>query len=302
MSSPKPPVYIDVSKLPQGDDVWLSSTVTRPSTAEVRACSEGGDPEGDITFLRELGMVVKYGPEVFVAEGQTLWAMKEYLSGVVPVPEVYGWYREDEALFLYMELVDGVTLEECWLTIDMEERAAVCAQLGEMVTAWRDLRQDPDDQFLGQIGRQPIRDRISHMEAAPRILSSVEDFHDNFLFLLVSRRHPPFEGPHPWRAEFSDDVPIVFTHGDLHKSNFIVSREKPIRIKAVIDWEQSGWFPSYWEYCKTQSTVGFCKSKKLKEAGVDKDGSWKEKFIPLILPSGSEYWEPWFTTRHSLGY
>ncbi|KAF3927199.1 hypothetical protein ABW20_dc0104344 [Dactylellina cionopaga] len=277
----------------------------RPSTAEIKSRSEHAEErrDDDITFLPELQMVVKYGKRVHIAEGQTLWAMKQYLPDVVPVPDIYGWHRDaDDVMFLYMELVDGVTLEECWQTIETEEKEAICQQLKEIVSAWRNLQQDPSDNFLGQIGRQPIRDRISHMKPAPRILSSVEDFHDNWLFWLVLRSFPDFEGPHPWRAEFPDDLPITFTHGDLHKSNFIVSRDKPIQIKAIIDWEQAGWFPSYWEYCKAKNTVGFCKSKKLKDKGVDMDGLWEDRFIPHILPSGAEYWDVWARTLHSLGY
>jgi thiamine kinase-like enzyme len=54
-----------------------------------------------------------------------------------------------------------------------------------------------------------------------------------------------------------DDSPIILTHGDLHRSNIIVSESSPVHVRAIIDWEQFGWYPEYWEYCKTISTVHY---------------------------------------------
>ena len=40
---------------------------------------------------------------------------------------------------------------------------------------------------------------------------------------------------------------IVFTHGDLNLRNVMVQNG---RISGIIDWENAGWFPDYWEYTK----------------------------------------------------
>lgn len=71
------------------------------------------------------------------------------------------------------------------------------------------------------------------------------------------RRHAPEPDQidDPWRSLLSDESPIVLTHGDLHQSNIIVSSSSPTRVLAIIDWEQSGWYPDYWEYCKANYTV-----------------------------------------------
>ncbi|KAJ2988166.1 hypothetical protein NUW54_g9199 [Trametes sanguinea] len=48
--------------------------------------------------------------------------------------------------------------------------------------------------------------------------------------------------------------PIVFTHGDINRRNILVRvrGEGPddIEITAVLDWEQAGWRPIYWESLK----------------------------------------------------
>ncbi|EEQ29011.1 conserved hypothetical protein [Microsporum canis CBS 113480] len=66
-----------------------------------------------------LSLIVKYGraPQVTVAEGQLLWALRRVLP-TVPVPEVYGWTHDNGQGFIYMELVKGVTLEQRWEFLD----------------------------------------------------------------------------------------------------------------------------------------------------------------------------------------
>ena len=67
-------------------------------------------------------LIVKFGFEVSIAEGQCLWALRRLLRDHVPVPEVYGWRQDGEQVFIYMELVAGVTLEERWESLSSEER------------------------------------------------------------------------------------------------------------------------------------------------------------------------------------
>lgn len=44
------------------------------------------------------------------------------------------------------------------------------------------------------------------------------------------------------------DHRVVFTHGDLAPRNIMVSEEG--KVTGVIDWEDAGWYPAYWEYVK----------------------------------------------------
>ncbi|EPE33411.1 Protein kinase-like (PK-like) [Glarea lozoyensis ATCC 20868] len=43
------------------------------------------------------------------------------------------------------------------------------------------------------------------------------------------------------------DHEIVFTHSDLNMRNILVHNGK---ISGIVDWENAGWFPDYWEYTK----------------------------------------------------
>jgi hypothetical protein len=113
-------------------------------------------------YFPSLGLCVKYGTEVTIAEGQCLLFVRSKLSQHVPVPEVYKWCKDDGQVFIYMELMDGVTLEKSWESFNEENRLAVCEQLRCMVDAWRSLGCDSDSAFIGKLMLAPtVRENAS---------------------------------------------------------------------------------------------------------------------------------------------
>jgi hypothetical protein len=102
-------------------------------------------------YFPNLGLCVKYGTEITIAEGQCLLFVRSKFSQCVPVPEVYGWCKDDGQVFIYMELIDGVTLEKSWEGMKEEDRLAVCEQLRGMIDAWRGLGCDPDSALISKL-------------------------------------------------------------------------------------------------------------------------------------------------------
>ncbi|KAE9369000.1 kinase-like protein [Stipitochalara longipes BDJ] len=254
-----------------------------PPPAEVRANQRPGQyrypgVDGPVQF-KSLNLLVKYGKDITIAEGQCLWALRRLLPSQVPVPEVYGWCEDNGEVFVYMELVGGVTLENRWESLAKQERISVCEELRVMLLALRTLRQDPKDEFLGHINRQPLLDIVFTDSIKPPAgpFDSVKEFHD-WLSHLVKRGkliHFPdlvdeSQIPDPIRHLLPDNSPITFTHADLHPSNIMVSTENPCRVVAIIDWHQSGWYPAYWEYCKAVYTA-------------ELNGEWETEYIPRFL-------------------
>lgn len=45
---------------------------------------------------------------------------------------------------------------------------------------------------------------------------------------------------------------IYFTHGDLNMRNILAQDGK---TTGIVDWENAGWLPEYWEYAKIHYTV-----------------------------------------------
>lgn len=50
----------------------------------------------------------------------------------------------------------------------------------------------------------------------------------------------------PWRMRPREEHDLVFCHNDLSANNVIVDPDS-LKIKAIIDWEYSGFFPSEFE-------------------------------------------------------
>lgn len=73
---------------------------------------------------------------------------------------------------------------------------------------------------------------------------------------------------------------IKFTHGDLHRSNVIVSRESPSHVVALVDWHQAGWLPEYWEDRKAHYTA-------------DPYSEWSTIHLPIILDQYEGTWNSW---------
>jgi hypothetical protein len=74
-------------------------------------------------------------------------------------------------------------------------------------------------------------------------------------------------------------VPITFTHNDIHRRNIIVSQDRA-QILAIVDWHQSGWLPSSWEYCKARWTTAT-------------QDEWEVVYLPQILEpfDGYKFWD-----------
>ena len=143
---------------------------------------------------------------------------------------------------------------------------------------------------LGQIDRQPLLDIIFTDSTKPTAgpFSGVREFHDWLSNLTKRYFADPANVPDPMRPMLPDNAPIIFTHGDLHPSNIMISAVGPCRVLAIIDWQQSGWYPAYWEYCKAAYTA-------------IPDGEWEIEYLPrfLEIPGGYDIWEHYSRT---LGY
>ena len=100
-------------------------------------------------LFEHMGLLVKWGSAVRLSEAQSLYAVGQLLRGEVPVPQVYGWRLDGEETFIYMEVIDGQTLERVWDTLESEECISICSELRTIYDNLRRLEQDPSDPFVG---------------------------------------------------------------------------------------------------------------------------------------------------------
>lgn len=321
-----PSMIPDACNFDAKDSSFFNKWSELPSPEEVRKTTEDQwiagislDKRKNLTYagrymrpplavFEHMGLVVKWGVLVNIHEAQSTYAVYHLLNGRVPVPEVFGWRTDGDEKFIYMQYVQGQTLEEAWDSLQPTDRDIIVWKLRIICDNLRQLEQDPSDKFiglrrpntfrvpmicisdflLGNVMRTSIHDRVfsSHThEAGP--FTTVHEFHDWFTFLCRKPMRDPHSVPiEPFRYDLPDDSAIKFTQGDLHRSNIIISFSKPYRVLAIVDWEQSGWLPEYWEARKMEWTVS------------DKD--WA-KYPPLILDQYKSTVEAWWWYTASLG-
>ncbi|KAI9835136.1 MAG: hypothetical protein M1819_002505 [Sarea resinae] len=187
----------------------------------------------------------------------------------VKLPKVNALYNDPETAINYviMEYIEGEVLTTLWPRLSPKEKKDIIASLRSSINALRAL---PSPRYYGSIGNRHCLDTM--------FWTLKENALINGPFLTETALNQAFtlkylaecETRSPFRAEFyrqtlarlfhSHDA--TFPHGDFQRKNIIIcsihsdqrttdpdceSRGALFEV-ALIDWEKSGWHPSYWEY------------------------------------------------------
>lgn len=194
------------------------------------------------------GVVSKRGERVTRNEAAALALAKTQTS--IPVPELYSatFFMKNgvENGSLLMEKVEGTPLRDVWDGLDDSAKSRICEGIWSIVNELRQIQKPPAYSHLYQCGADG--------SASDDVL--IKDLHspptpildDAALRARIYERYIHFNG-----RLFEDTLPSmlprsdvsVFTHGDLTPRNIMVDQGC---ITGIIDWEDSGWFPDYWEY------------------------------------------------------
>ncbi|KAK4105783.1 hypothetical protein N658DRAFT_483201 [Parathielavia hyrcaniae] len=221
-----------------------------------QAVLEASGARRGVWRFQELGVLVKYGhySHLHLEEALALrFVNKMLLADEVPAPEVFGWKTAGERNFIYMELMPGERLRDAWETFSQADKESVSHQLEKIVKNLRSVEQDTADQFIGSLNRGPVQDVYLSPDFHKGPFASAREFHDYVQFVALYWMPLEERPPEPYRAMLPDTARICLTHADLHLSNILVVRsanESRVTVSANVDWEQAGWYPEYWEYCK----------------------------------------------------
>ncbi|KAJ9636997.1 uncharacterized protein PV06_08151 [Exophiala oligosperma] len=229
--------------------------------------------------------VVKYGEAVSLEEGQKMQFVRACTT-TVRVPRVYALFKDPltPANYIVMEKIQGQTLQTLWASLDDGRKDRICRQLETNLTEMRAL---PSPGGYCALGNLPLNCPI-YCKVRPT--STEAEFNDALADACVRDvpdRHNPKE---VWWTEYIRrafasslrDHPPTFSHGDLQTKNIMVSPEDD--TVTIIDWELSGWFPSYWEY--TSAMIG--------AAGTMYETDWYKWMERFLVPYYNE------TAWHSL--
>jgi hypothetical protein len=274
------------------------STLPRP--LEIRALNKNNPNPFAENFNRpppvsisSLGLFVKYGGDVTVTETQTPVGLRSRLNGSVPISEVYGWAVDNGQTFVYMELVEGVALNEVWGQLGEPDRLGICEELRAMIQAWRGLKQLEDPPYIGKLNILML-----HRFILTRFVGSWGRQPINCIFITERPELlGPFQGQDAvqqlhelYQLDIRNNEAIVFTHNDITPPNIMVTRDPTPRVAAIVDWTQSGWYPAYWEYCKAKQ-VGLTPEMMSSEL----QDEWREKYVPKLIDEvdNESVYYPW---------
>jgi hypothetical protein len=277
MTTPQCPYYKALAYLPG----------QLPSIEEIEAATETLPTNhygSRIVIIRDL-FVVKYGAYVLENEGFALLFLENQLT--IPAPTLYAMFRQDSKLYLVMEYLPGVKLSELWPSLSVPDKLSISQQLRGFMDKMRSI-QAPKHQFSSITGG-PIPHRYFwSRENDPSVtgpFTSEKDF--NLAMAQRSRLIWQEKNRCGWVSDFfTRNLPYAlrdheptFTHADFHAGNILViSRASQdgigkgdLKVSGIVDWETSGWYPSYWEYAA--SFVNF--------TWLD---DWPETFEHIVAP------------------
>ncbi|RGP66705.1 aminoglycoside phosphotransferase [Fusarium sporotrichioides] len=236
-----------------------------PTIAEIRASTEVLSAPGASATVVKVGekFAVKFGHAVSVQEAEALKFVST--NSKIPVPEFYATIVEPETgiTFIVMEYINAKTLADLLPSLEASDKLEIANQLR---AALHELRSLEPPSYLGSHNRKPLLDGIFWTpEQDPTTsgpFNTEEDFNEAILERLAE--HEPQAHLTLLRTLITTTLcnhSVRFTHGDLQPKNILVKRagsDESQRYEVkLIDWEISGWYPDYWEFCNATVTGRF---------------------------------------------
>ncbi|KAI4128013.1 MAG: hypothetical protein LQ347_004359 [Umbilicaria vellea] len=162
----------------------------------------------------------------------------------VPTPRTIDWICDAKRSFLLMTRLPGVPLGSVMYRMSDAEIFQLVEDLRRCLWQMRGIPNPygPQSTICSAHGQGCFDFRINNStrQECVKFKSEVE-FNDYLLTDVPENEHakamPVLSTPHR----------ICFTHGDLNARNILIDRG---RLSGIVDWENAGWFPEYWEYTK----------------------------------------------------
>ncbi|KAK8246895.1 kinase-like domain-containing protein [Phyllosticta capitalensis] len=244
-----------------------STTASIPSIAQIRASTHILSVPDALAKVVKVGddMAVKYGRSVSLLEAQNLEYVAQNSS--VPVPKVLAAFAEQGTgvNFIVMELAPGEPLRDVIESLNADEKRGIEDKIRAALDALRSM--EPPG-YVGSVGRQACADGVfyvpGHDPAFSGPFENEAAMNEGMLRRMAEYEHASYLSLlRTLMARTLKDHRIVFTHGDLQPKNIMVhctgrteQGNRTFDVK-LIDWEISGWYPDYWEFCNATVARGF---------------------------------------------
>ncbi|GKZ29632.1 hypothetical protein AbraIFM66950_005786 [Aspergillus brasiliensis] len=203
-------------------------------------------------FKLPFGLYLRRGHPMLASEHQaeahTLRMIERCTS--IPAPRALDVLQTSRWSYLLMTRVPGQPISQQFNRMTDEQVKQAVEDLKRYVAQLRAIPPNTDSQFriCNSLGGGFLDWRIPDSQREELRFQSEAEFNKYLT--------DPFGEDTRRRAAKSHDIPhaIHFTHGDLNPRNILVENG---RISGIVDWENAGWFPEYWEYTKAHYCVRY---------------------------------------------
>lgn len=187
-------------------------------------------------------LCVKYGKHTNLSEAASMRFISQHTS--IPVPRIVCSFIHDEQTYIVMERIQGNIIGSGWVSRSEESKAKLLAQLATMIREMRELNP-PEGMGVASVDGGSLYDgRLPGPSRRFGPFDNQQDFHRHLREDLEFDTRLPSDIQDMIKQQ-SKPWPLKFTHGDLRCPNILVRGDK---VVGIVDWEASGWYPSYWEY------------------------------------------------------
>ncbi|KAI0409918.1 kinase-like domain-containing protein [Xylaria palmicola] len=239
----------------QGESLYLSKLREKRKLAGQARSSDDSESEEEIepdavilhkmfnrkVILRPNNTVVKSGKRIPIGEAK---ALEIAVNAGVPAPHVHKIdAAPDGQNHLHMSYIRGQSLETLWVDMSIDQKTDIAQQLRGLLETMRSVV--PPTGVISACDGTEIRDTRLHFTYHSPPCYDEAGF-NKFLLSSLHEHIPPLVKEAISRR-LRTDHRIVLTHCDLTPRNILV---RDGQISGLVDWEDSGWYPEYWEYVK----------------------------------------------------
>ncbi|KAK0460708.1 kinase-like domain-containing protein [Desarmillaria tabescens] len=212
--------------------------------------------------------VVQIGPKSLlkrtsIVEAKTMALVSRLTS--LPIPHLrHVWVDHNvqqdgrQMCWVVMEYMPGRTWDQAWPDLSSKERDKIQGQMRNYINQLREIRPDGlPDGYVGPVGNHHCWDYKLDTSQAYGPFPSLQSFYDHLLSTakklnesIASRIHSDLLNA---ALSHSPSSQSIFTHSDLVPRNILIHNGE---ISAILDWEQSGWWPYWWEHSKSLYALG----------------------------------------------
>ncbi|CAG8928858.1 unnamed protein product [Penicillium salamii] len=167
----------------------------------------------------------------------------------IPAPRAHGMVALGPFGVIFMSYIPGITLAQAWPILTHNGKLSIQRQLNDIFHRLRSLPND--SQSIGGVCGEGAKDPRVNEIALFEDIRTPQQFSD---FQFSARHHGSTVYVDFLRSFLQNEDPSmlrkVFTHGDVRTANIMVEQDPNVgqyTITGIIDWEESGFYPSYYE-------------------------------------------------------